>query len=47
MKSRNIVILIIALVLAYYIMKIINEIAGLIIFLIVAYFLYLFLKKKL
>lgn len=47
MKTRDIIILIIALVLASYIMKIINELAALIIFLIVAYFLYLFLKKML
>jgi len=45
MKSRDIIILIIAVVLAYYLMKMINELAGIIIFLIVAYFLYLFLKK--
>jgi len=47
MKLRDIIILIIALVLASYIMKIIKELAALIIFLIVAYFLYLFLKKML
>ncbi|MBU4076501.1 MAG: hypothetical protein KKI06_07315 [Euryarchaeota archaeon] len=47
MKTRDIIILIIALVLAFYIIKIIRELTAGIIFLIVAYFLYLFLKKML
>lgn len=45
MKLRDIIILIIAIVLASYIMKIVNQLAALIIFIIVAYFIYLFLKK--
>lgn len=47
MKLRNIVIAIIALILAYFIIKVLWYIGAFIIFLVVAYIVYLFLKKAL
>src|SRR5574341_1521200 len=47
MKLEDIIILIIALIIAYFIFRILLFIAAFIIFLVVAYMIYLFLKKAL